>query len=35
MAFLGRSKVILAEFDFQSPPQPLETFPINQAKQRW
>lgn len=31
----GRNKVILAEFDFQSPPQPLETFPINQAKQRW
>ena len=26
---------MLAEFDFQAPPQPLETFPINQAKPRW
>lgn len=25
---------ILAEFDFQSPPQPMETFPFNQAKPR-
>lgn len=31
----GRRSVILAEFDFQSPPQPLETFPVNQAKERW
>lgn len=31
----GRSSVILAEFDFQAPPQPLETFPLNQAKERW
>jgi len=31
----GSSSVILAEFDFQAPPQPLETFPINQAKERW
>jgi len=31
----GKSSLILAEFDFQTPPQPLETFPINQAKERW
>jgi len=31
----GKSSLILAEFDFQAPPQPLETFPINQAKERW
>jgi len=31
----GSNSVILAEFDFQAPPQPLETFPINQAKERW
>lgn len=31
----GKDKVILAEFDFQAPPQPLETFPVNQAKERW
>jgi len=31
----GKNTVILAEFDFQAPPQPLETFPINQAKSRW
>eukprot|EP00094_Tigriopus_californicus_P012328 TCALIF_11917-PA protein Name:"Similar to SQRDL Sulfide:quinone oxidoreductase, mitochondrial (Homo sapiens)" AED:0.08 eAED:0.08 QI:154/1/1/1/0.85/0.75/8/258/430 len=31
----GPNECILAEFDFQSPPQPLETFPINQAKPRW
>ena len=24
---------MLAEFDYQVPPQPLETFPFNQAKQ--
>lgn len=31
----GRRSVVMAEFDFQSPPQPLETFPVNQAKERW
>jgi len=31
----GKSSCILAEFDFQAPPQPLETFPLNQAKERW
>merc|ERR1711963_960593 len=31
----GSSSVILAEFDFQAPPQPMETFPVNQAKERW
>ena len=31
----GKGSLILAEFDFQVPPQPLETFPINQAKERW
>lgn len=30
----GRKTCVLAEFDFQAPPQPLETFPINQAKER-
>merc|ERR1712029_244408 len=30
----GSSTCILAEFDFQAPPQPLETFPVNQAKER-
>merc|ERR1719341_1153684 len=25
----GKSSLILAEFDFQAPPQPMETFPIN------
>lgn len=25
---------MLAEFDFQTPPQPLETFPIDQGKPR-
>jgi len=30
----GRKSCILAEFDFQAPPQPLETFPVNQAKER-
>lgn len=29
------NQVILAEFDFSTPPQPLETFPLNQAKPRW
>jgi len=31
----GKSSLILAEFDFQAPPQPMETFPFNQAKERW
>ena len=31
----GKSSCILAEFDFQAPPQPLETFPVNQARERW
>eukprot|EP00095_Tigriopus_kingsejongensis_P008451 maker-scaffold18_size714446-snap-gene-1.15 protein:Tk08451 transcript:maker-scaffold18_size714446-snap-gene-1.15-mRNA-1 annotation:"sulfide:quinone mitochondrial precursor" len=31
----GPGECILAEFDFQSPPQPLETFPVNQGKPRW
>jgi len=31
----GKNSCILAEFDFQAPPQPLETFPVNQAKERW
>eukprot|EP00092_Neocalanus_flemingeri_P008891 GFUD01009566.1.p1 GENE.GFUD01009566.1~~GFUD01009566.1.p1 ORF type:complete len:447 (+),score=127.42 GFUD01009566.1:93-1433(+) len=31
----GKSSLILAEFDYQVPPQPLETFPVNQAKERW
>jgi len=30
----GKKTCVLAEFDFQAPPQPLETFPINQAKER-
>jgi NADPH-dependent 2,4-dienoyl-CoA reductase/sulfur reductase-like enzyme len=30
----GKNSCILAEFDFSAPPQPLETFPINQAKER-
>jgi len=30
----GKSTCVLAEFDFQTPPQPLETFPFNQAKER-
>eukprot|EP00088_Acartia_fossae_P059210 TRINITY_DN7002_c0_g1_i1.p1 TRINITY_DN7002_c0_g1~~TRINITY_DN7002_c0_g1_i1.p1 ORF type:complete len:451 (+),score=110.01 TRINITY_DN7002_c0_g1_i1:32-1354(+) len=30
----GRKTCVLAEFDFQAPPQPLETFPVNQAKER-
>lgn len=32
---VSHGKVILAEFDFSSPPKPLETFPFNQAKARW
>jgi len=31
----GQKSCILAEFDMQAPPQPLETFPFNQAKERW
>jgi len=31
----GKGSLILAEFDFQAPPQPMETFPVNQAKERW
>lgn len=31
----GKGSLILAEFDMQAPPQPLETFPFNQAKERW
>jgi len=31
----GTKSCILAEFDFQAPPQPLETFPVNQGKERW
>jgi len=31
----GRKSLILAEFDMNAPPQPLETFPVNQAKERW
>jgi len=31
----GNRSLILAEFDYQVPPQPMETFPINQAKERW
>lgn len=31
----GSGSLILAEFDMQVPPQPLETFPVNQAKERW
>jgi len=31
----GKKSLILAEFDFQAPPQPMETFPVNQAKERW
>eukprot|EP00096_Caligus_rogercresseyi_P012124 TRINITY_DN4994_c0_g1_i1.p1 TRINITY_DN4994_c0_g1~~TRINITY_DN4994_c0_g1_i1.p1 ORF type:complete len:434 (-),score=68.13 TRINITY_DN4994_c0_g1_i1:126-1427(-) len=31
---IGPGECILAEFDFNAPPQPLETFPINQAKPR-
>ena len=31
----GSKSCILAEFDMQVPPQPLETFPFNQAKERW
>jgi len=30
----GKKTCILAEFDFQTPPQPLETFPIDQGKER-
>ena len=30
----GPGELILAEFDMQAPPQPLETFPWNQAKPR-
>ena len=29
----GRASCILAEFDYQL--EPLETFPVNQAKERW
>ena len=29
---ISPKECILAEFDFQAPPQPLETLPINQAK---
>ena len=32
---LSPKHCILAEFDFQAPPQPLETFPYNQAKPRY
>jgi hypothetical protein len=28
-------KVILAEFDFSTPPQLMETFPVDQSKARW
>ena len=28
----GTKSCILAEFDFQAPPQPLETFPVNQGR---
>ena len=28
----GTKSCILAEFDFQAPPQPLETFPVNQGE---
>ena len=28
----GTKTCILAEFDFQAPPQPLETFPVNQGE---
>ena len=31
---ISPKKCILAEFDFQAPPQPLETLPINQGKPR-
>ena len=31
----GKGELILAEFDMQAPPQPLETFPWNQAKPLW
>jgi len=31
----GKGSLILAEFDFQVPPQPMETFPVDQAKERW
>ena len=31
---ISPKECILAEFDFQAPPQPLETLPINQAKPR-
>lgn len=31
----GPGECVLAEFDFSVPPQPLETFPFNQAKPRW
>ena len=30
----GKNTCILAEFDFQAPPQPLETFPFDQGKER-
>ena len=32
---LSPKECILAEFDFNAPPQPLETLPINQGKPRW
>ena len=28
----GTKTCILAEFDFQAPPQPMETFPVNQGE---
>jgi sulfide:quinone oxidoreductase len=31
---ISPKECILAEFDFQAPPQPLETFPYNGAKPR-
>ena len=31
---ISPKECILAEFDFQAPPQPLETLPINQGKPR-
>ena len=30
---IGKGSLILAEFDFDF--QPMETFPVNQAKERW
>jgi sulfide:quinone oxidoreductase len=32
---LNPKECILAEFDFNAPPQPLETLPVNQGKPRW